>query len=107
MPRLIGVALAYLPAVWLILAVAVLAVGWLPRSASVVAWIAVAYCAVVTLFADSFGLPGWTQSASPFAHTPQVPLETLTTTPLLLLGAATLVLLTTGYLGLRRRDVGY
>ena len=105
-PRMIGVALAYLPAVWLIIAVTVLAVGWLPRPAAAVAWVAVTYCAVVTLFADSFDLPGWTRRASPFAHTPRVPLDDLTGTPLLVIGALAVLLLATGYAGLRRRDLG-
>ena len=106
-PRLIGVALTYVPAVWLIVAVAVLAVGWFPRYAAVVAWVAVAYCAVVALFAGSFDLPGWTQRASPFAHTPQVPLDALTITPLVVLSVTALAMVAAGCTGLRHRDVGY
>ncbi|GIF26669.1 ABC-2 type transport system permease protein [Actinoplanes tereljensis] len=106
-PRLIGVAFAYLPAVWLVAAVAVLAVGWLPRAAAAAAWLAVAYCVVIALFADSFDLPGWVQRASPFAQTPRVPLEALAVTPLLVIVAVATVLVATGYAGLRRRDVGY
>ena len=105
-PRLIGVALAYLPAVWLVIAVAVLALGWVPRLTAVLAWTVVAYCAVVTLFADSFRLPEWTQRASPFDHTPKAPLDDLTVTPLLVLGFAAAALAVAGYAGLRRRDIG-
>jgi ABC-2 type transport system permease protein len=105
-PRLIGVALAYLPAVWLVIAVAALIVGWVPRPAAALAWVAVAYCAVVTLFADSFDLPGWTQRASPFAHTPRVPLDDLAVTPLLVIGLLAAALVAAGYAGLRRRDIG-
>ena len=104
-PRLIGVALAYLPAAWLIIAVTVLVLGWLPRPAAAVAWMVVAYCAVVTLFADSFDLPGWTQRASPFAHTPRVPLDDLALTPLLVIALLAAALVATGYAGLRRRDI--
>ncbi|WP_249998356.1 ABC transporter permease [Actinoplanes sp. M2I2] len=106
-PRVIGVALTYLPAVWLIVGVAVLAVGWLPRVAAALAWAAVGYCAVVQLFADSFGLPGWAQRASPFAHTPAVPTEAFTVTPIIVLGLVAIVGLAGGYSGLRRRDLGY
>ncbi len=106
-PRLTGVASAYLPAVWLIVAVAVVAIGWLPRVSGPVAWVAVGYCVVVALFADSFGLPDWVQQASPFTHTPQVPLEMLTATPLVVVGVTAAALLVLGYAGLRRRDLGY
>jgi ABC-2 type transport system permease protein len=106
-PRLTGAALTYLPAVWLIVGVTVLAFGWLPRPAAIVAWAAVAYCAVITLFADSFGLPGWSRQASPFRHTPQAPLDDVAVTPLLILGLLAAALIGAGYAGLRRRDIGY
>jgi ABC-2 type transport system permease protein len=106
-PRLTGVALAYVPAVWLVVGVTVLAFGWLPRPAAIIAWVVVAYCAVITLFADSFRLPGWSRQASPFVHTPQVPLDDVAITPLIVLGLSALALVAAGYAGLRRRDVGY
>ena len=106
-PRLTALALVQLPAVWLIAAVAVLGIGWLPRAAAPVAWAAVGYCAVIALFADSFDLPAWTRQASPFIHTPQAPLEAVTATPLLVIGGLAATLLTAGLLGLRRRDFGY
>jgi ABC-2 type transport system permease protein len=106
-PRMMAVALVYLPAVWAVIGLAVLAIGWLPRAAAVVAWVAVGYCAVVALFAESFDLPAWFQNASPFAHTPQAPLESVAATPLLVVGAVALVLLAAGFVGFRRRDAGY
>jgi len=106
-PRLIGVALVWTPAVWLIVAVAVLGFGWLPRIAAIIAWIVVGYCSVVMLFADSFDLPGWTTEASPFWHTPQAPLESVTAMPLLIVAAVAALLAAAGFAGLRRRDVGY
>jgi ABC-2 type transport system permease protein len=105
-PRLIGVALAYLPAVWLIIAVTVLVLGWLPRPAAALAWMVIAYCAVVTLFADSFDLPGWARRPSPFAHTPRVPLDDLAVTPLVVITVLAAALVAAGYAGLRRRDIG-
>jgi ABC-2 type transport system permease protein len=106
-PRMLGVALSYLPAVLLPAAVAVLSIGWLPRSAAVIAWAVVGYCSVIALFADSFNIPEWAQRGSPFAHTPQAPLDTVTATPLLILGVAAAALAASGYAGLRRRDLGY
>jgi ABC-2 type transport system permease protein len=104
-PRLIGVALVYLPAVWLVVAVAVVGFGWLPRVSAVVAWTAVGYCAIVALFGDSFELPGWVQQASPFTHTPEAPFEAVTAAPLLAIGAIVVLLLAGGLAGFRRRDV--
>jgi ABC-2 type transport system permease protein len=106
-PRLIGVALVQLPAVWLVVAVAVLAIGWVPRAAAAVAWSVVGYCAVIAMFADSFNLPDWTRQASPFNHIPQAPLESTTAAPLLIVGALAAIILAGGFLGLARRDLGY
>jgi ABC-2 type transport system permease protein len=105
--RLAGAALAWVPAAWLVVAVAVLAFGWLPRAAASVAWAVLGYCAVVVLFADSFDLPGWVGSASPFTHTPGTPLDRVVATPLLVIAAVAVVLVAGGLTGVRRRDVGY
>lgn len=106
-PRMVGVTLGYLPAVLLVTAVAVLGAGWLPRAAAALAWTMVGYCAVIALFADSFEIPGWLRRASPFAHTPQAPLDALTATPLIILTVLAAGLAAAGYAGLRRRDLGY
>jgi ABC-2 type transport system permease protein len=66
--------------------------GWRPRIAAVVAWAAVGYCAIVALFGDSFELPAWFQSASPFTHTPEAPLEGVTAAPLLAIGTVVVLL---------------
>jgi ABC-2 type transport system permease protein len=105
--RLAGAALAWVPAAWLVIAVAVLGFGWLPRVAGAVAWTVLGYCAVVVLFADSFDLPGWVGSASPFTHTPDTPVADVTAAPLLAIGALAVVLVAGGFTGVRRRDVGY
>jgi ABC-2 type transport system permease protein len=103
--RLMGVALVYLPAAWLVIGLAVLGFGWLPQAAAAVAWAIVGYCVVVALFALSFDLPGWLQGASPFTHTPDAPLESVTAAPLLTIGAVVAALLAAGLIGFRRRDV--
>jgi ABC-2 type transport system permease protein len=106
-PRLTAAALVQLPAVWLVVVVAVLGIGWLPRAAALVAWVAVGYCAVIAMFADSFNLPDWFRQASPFIHTPEAPLETVTAAPLLVVGGLAAVILAVGFLGFHRRDFGY
>lgn len=105
--RLIGVSLVYLPAVWLITAVAVMTIGWTPRLATIIGWTMFGYCAVIVMFADSFRLPEWTRTASPFTHLPQAPLESVTATGLIALLVIAGVLLGAGFVGLNRRDLGY
>lgn len=105
--RISGMALVYLPAVWSVIAVAVLGVGWAPRAAVAMAWAVFAYCAVALLFAAAFDLPDWFDDASPFTHIPKVPLHPVTATPIvliILIASASLLIAVAGF---RRRDVGY
>jgi ABC-2 type transport system permease protein len=105
--RLMAVALVYVPAMWAVVGLAVAGLGWVPRAAAAVAWVAVGYCSLVALVGDSFDLPAWFQNASPFEQTPGAPLENVVATPLLIIGAVVAVLVATGLTGFRRRDVGY
>ncbi len=105
-PRMAGVALVYVPAVWLIIGLAVLGFGWLPRAAAAIAWTALGVCFFIALFADLVDLPAWLQNASPFAQTPEAPLQTVTATPLVGIVAVVAALLASGFVGFRRRDIG-
>lgn len=104
--RMTGAALAYLPAVWTLVAVPVLGLGWLAPAAAAAGWVVVGYCAVVELFADSFDMPGWVRQASPFTHLPDAPLEGITAGPLVTLTAIAAAVILAGFVGFRRRDLG-
>ena len=80
--------------------------GWLPRAMGVIAWVAVGFCAFVALFADLVDLPTWLRDISPFAHTPQAPLEAVTPVPVLILSGLVAAVLAAGFVGFRQRDVG-
>ncbi|RBY75542.1 ABC transporter permease [Geodermatophilus sp. TF02-6] len=103
--RLVGGALAYVPAVWVLAGAAAALFGLLPRAAAALAWAAVAYVVVVTLFAESFDWPRWVSDASPLAWTPSVPAEAATAGSALGLLAVAAVLLAAGSAGFRRRDL--
>lgn len=105
-PRLLAAAAVYVPAVWLILAVAVAGVGWLPRAAAIIAWTYFAYCLVAEILAQSFNLPEWTRTASPFRHLPQAPLDTVTAGGILGVLALAAVAAIGGLVGFGRRDLG-
>ncbi len=103
--RLAGYQLAYTPGVWVVVGVAVLLVGALPRRASALAWVFIAYGAIITFFADSWELPAWSRRLAPIDSVPTVPAEELSATPLLVLGALALALIAAGLLAFRRRDL--
>jgi ABC-2 type transport system permease protein len=103
--RTLVAALAYVPATLLTVAVAVAAIGAVPRAASAIAWTLLGYVALVTLLGDSFDLPGWAMALSPLRHTPQAPLEAVTAAPLVVMAALAVAAVAAGLVALGRRDI--
>lgn len=103
--RLAGAALAYWPAVMVLVGVAVALFGWLPRLAIPLTWGVLAAMWFIVLIGDALHLPGWLLDALPFSATPSQPLEPLSWTPLLVLALVAAGLTWTGIDRFARRDV--
>lgn len=101
----VGPGLSYVPAVLVLVGLAVLLVGWLPRAATF-AWAGLIYAVVVMIFATLLDFPDLLVDLSPFSHVAQVPAVDLEAAPLLTLSAVALALLAAGFAGFRRRDAG-
>ena len=104
-PRILGGALVYVPAMWLLIGLSVAIVGLAPR-AVVAAWAVLGACIVIGMLGELLDLPGWMKSISPFGHVPQLPVADLTVLPLVALTTVAAVLTAAGLAGLRRRDIG-
>jgi ABC-2 type transport system permease protein len=102
--RFTAATIAMLPGVLVLAGVAVLLHGLLPRAASL-AWLALAWCAVVLLFGASLRIPGWLQGVSPFDHLAAVPAAPVSWTPLVAALAVAAALTATGVAAFARRDV--
>jgi putative exporter of polyketide antibiotics len=106
LPRLLGAALAQVPAVLAVAAVAVLLFGLLPEYCVAGGWTALALAAVIVLLGPTLRLAAWVQDISPFTHVPRLPGGAFSAVPLAWLAAAALLLAAVGLVGLRRRDIG-
>lgn len=104
-PRLTVASMAQVPAVWVLVGVAVALFGWLPRAVAL-AWVVLVGSVVVGLLADVLDLPGWTRDLSPFEHVPAVPAVAWSVPPLAILLAVAASLTAAGVAGFRRRDIG-
>ncbi|MCK0092646.1 polyketide antibiotic transporter [Rhodococcus sp. F64268] len=102
--RMCGAALAYAPAVLFVFSVSLALVGLVPRLANL-AWVLVVYAVFVAWFGELLNLSQWLRDLSPFSHIPLVPYESASVAPMLILGAATVVLVAAAVVGFRRRDV--
>jgi ABC-2 type transport system permease protein len=104
--RLLGAALAQLPAALAVAAVAVALFGLMPRACVAGGWAALALAALIALFGPTLRLTPWLQDISPFTHAPRLPGGPVTAAPLIWLSLAAMALTAAGLAGLRRRDIG-
>lgn len=100
--RLIGAAAVTLPAVGIMLGVAVVVMAVAPRAFGLV-WAYVTYVGVVGLFGPL--LPDGSDVLSPFTYTPQLPAEAMDWPPVLILTVVAVGLIGIGLAAFRRRDV--
>lgn len=103
--RLTGAAVAHVPAVWVLVGLAVLLFGLLPRVSTGAAWGALAGCLLLGQLGAVLELDRWLLEVSPFTHTPQVLGGRVSATPLLALTATAVALALAGLAAFRRRDV--
>ena len=103
--RLALAALAYWPAVMVLVGVAVALFGWLPRMAIPLTWGVLSAMWFVVLIGDALHLPGWLLNLLPFSATPHQPLVSLTWTTLLVMTIVAGGLVWTGLGRFARRDV--
>lgn len=100
-----GAALAYWPAVMLLVGIAVALFGWLPSVAIPVTWGAMAAMWFATMLGEVLGLPTWLLNGLPFSAVPYMPLEAMSWTPLITMTAVAALLIWTGIDRFARRDI--
>ncbi|MPY95075.1 MAG: hypothetical protein GEV08_19055 [Acidimicrobiia bacterium] len=103
-PRMLGAALATVPAVLVLVGVAVALFGMVPQAAPA-AWAGLAVAAVIGLLGEVLRLPEWVRLVSPLEHVPAVPAEDLALVPLVLLTLVAAGLFAAGLSAFRARDL--
>jgi ABC-2 type transport system permease protein len=105
-PELTGAAVAFAPAVWVLIGIGLALFGVAPRAAAA-AWGALAVCFVIGLFGQLLELPSWVVDVSPFQHVPSMPADGFAALPLVVLTLVAVGLAGLGVAGYQRRDTGY
>lgn len=98
-------AVATVPAVWTLVALALAAVGAHP-AVRVVGWLGVVATFGLTILGPTFDLPGWALDISPLRHVPPVVLPHPDWSGLGGVSLVTLLFVVVAFAGFRRRDVG-
>ncbi len=102
----LGGALAQIPAVWVMVALAFAVFAWLPR-AGWLRWLPWVYAFVAGLFGDLLDLPGAARNVSPYEHTPQYPAQEMDWLSMIALLAAAAAIAWIGYMGVKRRNLQF
>ena len=102
--KVVGAALIQLPAVWVVVGVAMTLFGVFPRLTSV-SWGVLVICLLLGQLGQILQFPQWSLNLSPFSHIPRLPSADIDVVPLLVLTAIALVMTAVGLRGFQRRDI--
>ena len=102
--ELIKANLAYVPAQWTMISVAILLIGIAPKSAGAV-WGYFGFVFFASFMGEVIGLPEWLMGLSPMKYIPRIPFAELTFAPLAILTAIAAVLAVAGFIFYQKRDV--
>lgn len=103
--EMIKPAFVYLPAIWLMLGIAVLLVGALPKLTALI-WAIFGYSFLILYMGRAMDLPEWTAKITPFGNIPQLPVQEFRLFPLLLMTALAILLSAVGMRRYSERDIG-
>ena len=97
-------AMIYLPAMWIMIGIAVLLIGFVPQAASLT-WLYLGYSFIVVYLGGLLQFPEWLGKLSPFGNIPKVPIEAIDFTKITVITAIALVLTVIGFMGYNKRDI--
>lgn len=103
--RIVGAALSWAPAVWLVAAVAAGLFAY-RRGWTAIGWALPAVCLVISLVGDLLELPGWFTGISPYQHVSPMPTEDFAVVPALVMTGLAAVVLAAARWRFARRDIG-
>lgn len=98
-------ALAYLPAVWVMIGLTVLLLGWMPKFTGFI-WLYLTFSFFVIYLGNLFQLPEWVEKLTPYGYISAIPLEEFNVLQAVLLTLMAVVAMAAGFAGYRRRDIG-
>lgn len=96
--------LAYLPALWVMIGIATLLVGLLPKASGMI-WGYFGFVCFTSFIGEVIGLPDWLLGLAPLKHISQVLLVDIDYTPLIVLTTIAAVLTAAGFFFYRKRDM--
>ncbi len=104
--KILLASMLYLPAVWVMVALAYATLAWLPR-AGWLRWLPWVYVFIVGYYGRVLELPDGAVNLSPFEHVSAYPAQDVEVLPVIVLFAIAAAFTALGYTGVRRRDLQF
>lgn len=101
---LLNAAMVYVPALWVMIGLGILLVGFAPRFTGF-AWLYLGYSFIVVYLGGLLQFPDWMSTLSPFGHIPQLPVEEMDIVKTVVLTITASVLFVAGVSGYNKRDM--
>lgn len=105
MGMLYGAALAYLPAICVMIGLTVVLLGWTPRLTNGI-WLYLAFSFFVIYLGGLFQFPDWVEKLTPFGFVAKMPIEEMNYMNAIVLIGVAMVFVVVGMIGFNRRDIG-
>jgi len=96
--------MVYIPAIYIMIAIAMILNAYLPRSTSMV-WVYLGFSGFVIYLGKLLKFPGWIAKISPYGHVPQIPVDNMNWTNIIVLSAIAVVFMTLGFMKYKKRDM--
>jgi ABC-2 type transport system permease protein len=96
--------LVHIPAIWVMIGIAVLLIGIFPKAISFV-WGYLTLSFILNYFDGILQIPEALKKLTPFAHIPQIPVDEMTLAPLIVLTFISAMLIFFGYKTYSKRDI--
>lgn len=93
-----------LPAIWVIVGIAVVIIGWLPKMTGVL-WFYLVYSFFTVYLGSLLQLPKWMMDISIFNHIPSDLVETADFAKIIIMLILTIIMIIIGYIGYKKRDI--
>ena len=97
-------ALVYLPAIWALIGLTVLIIGYKP-GAALFSWIYLGYSFLVIYLGEMLQIPDWLSGLTPYGYVPKIPIEEINIPALIILTIISIILMAAGFRGYRQRDI--
>ncbi len=102
--KLYSAAMVYLPAMWIMIGIAVLFIGFVPKLSGLT-WLYLTYSILVVYLGGMLQFPEWMGKLTPFGHIPKLPVEDIDFMKVSMLTIIAIVLLAVGFIGYNKRDI--